>query len=82
MFREITFDERFGRLMVFAPLLWLDFNVIVSISMYTLSVLHLNFFLRDFLKIPLENIRLRERSVFFEAPKVAGFLKKKVFARK
>jgi len=81
MFRDVAFDERFGRLMGFAPIMWFDFNVIISLLTGTLSVLHLVFFLRDFLKIPLENVRLRERRLFLEPLKVVKFSKKRPLVR-
>jgi len=73
MFRDIAFDERFSRLMNFASVMWFDFNVVVSIWTNSLSVLPVVFFLRDFLKLPLENMRLRDKQVTFAASETSRY---------
>jgi hypothetical protein len=79
LFRDIAFDDRFSRLMNFAPVMWFDFSVVLSILTNSLSVLPVVFFLRDFLKLPLENMRLRDKQITFmsnEASRYAVKLKK------
>jgi len=80
VFRDISFDERFNRLMHFAPFAWLDFAVIIRLSTVVLSILPVVFFLRDFLKIPMENIRLKERHRVSKASNLV--IKSKRFRKK
>jgi hypothetical protein len=61
MFKNVSFDERFNRLMHFSANDWLDFSIIVNVFVKTTSILHVIFLFREFYKIPIFNKKLKER---------------------
>lgn len=64
-FTDIIFDERFNRLVNVAPFYWSDMKIILHIFIRVYSILHVSFFFREFIKMPFDNIKLRERRVDF-----------------